>query len=313
MSTPTSARRTRPPRKGTAPARYRLLDTLSLAALLAAVLLIVATGLFNVRGLREPRPLGGLPEVQATPPPEAPLVVAATEGIPTVLAPTMTAEPSPTPLPPTGTPESTATPLPPTITPSLSATLPPTFTATPGPPTVALVAGHRNNDSGAVCESGPYEGLQEVQITTDVTARLKQMLEARGYEVVDLDEFDSRLNGLEADALLSIHVDSCVDWEGTTGFKVARASNSAIPDIEDEFVACMSDEYGAATGLRIHHGSITHNMTLYHAFRRVAPTTPGVIIELGFLYHDHDLLTRREEVLTEGLFRGVECFLRDEG
>lgn len=315
MSTRSSAGTTRRTRKRAAPGRYRLLDNLSLAALLSAVLLIAATGVFNLRGARAPRPLGERPfeerAVVAAPTlsPEAALAVLPSA----TTAPTGTAIPSATSVPPTNTPTETSTPQPPTKTPSPSATLPPTFTAIPSVPKVGIIAGHRNNDSGAVCESGLHEGSQEVQITTAVTARLQRLLEARGYEVLDLDEFDTRLNGLEADALLSIHVDSCVDWEGTSGYKVARADNSAIPEIEDEFVTCVSDEYGEATGLDIHYGSITHNMTQYHAFRKVATTTPSIIIELGFLYHDHDVLTRRQEALTEGLFRGIECFMRSEG
>lgn len=313
MSTPTSARQSRPARRRQLSPRRRLLDQLSLLALLSAVLLIVAASLFNMHGLRTPRRVdaataGG---VTLLPPEPTPATEAALVAMPTASArPTGTAEPTGT-APPTRAPTETSTPPPPTQTAPPTATLPPTFTAIPRPQTIALIVGHRNNDSGAICEEGAYEGLHEVHVTTEIAARLRRLLIGRGYEVIDLDEFDSRLNGLEADALISIHVDSCVDWEGTTGYKVARASNSAIPEVEDEFVACMNEEYSAATGLTIHTGSITHDMTAYHAFRRVSQTTPAVIIELGFLYHDHDLLTERQGVVTEGLYRGLMCFLEE--
>ncbi len=140
-----------------------------------------------------------------------------------------------------------------------------------------------------------------------------RLLEGKGYRVLDLDEFDERLTGLQADALLSMHVDSCVDWEGTSGYKVARADNSSIPEIEDKFVACVTDEYGDATALPSHETSITHDMTLYHAFRKIDFNTPAVIIELGFLYHDHETLTQRQEVIAEGLARGITCFMKQQG
>lgn len=178
--------------------------------------------------------------------------------------------------------------------------------------TVAILAGHRNNDSGAICEIAPYEGLQEVDVTTEVSAHLVRILTEAGYTVLDLDEFDSRINGLVADAFVSIHADSCVDWEGTTGYKAARVHNSFIPEIEDYFIYCVEKEYGALTGLSTHPGSITHSMTSYHAFRKVHVYTPAIIMEIGFLYHDHDLLTQQPELVAEGIKRGIACFLNEE-
>lgn len=191
-----------------------------------------------------------------------------------------------------------------------------TFSASPQsdgtPKTVAILAGHRNNDSGAICEIAPYEGLQEVDVTTEVSAHLVRLLTEAGYTVLDLDEFDSRIDGLVADAFVSIHADSCVDWEGTTGYKAARVHNSFIPEIEDYFIYCVEKEYGALTGLSTHPGSITHSMTSYHAFRKVHVYTPAIIMEIGFLYYDHDLLTQQPELVAEGIKRGIACFLNEE-
>ena len=178
--------------------------------------------------------------------------------------------------------------------------------------TVAIIAGHRNSDSGAICELEPYKGLQEVEVTTAVTAQLVALLTEAGITVLDLDEFDSRINGLVADAFISIHADSCVNWEGTSGYKAARAYNSVIPEVEDRFVACIDKEYGAATGLSIHPGSITPQMTSYHAFHKVDVYTPAIIMEIGFLYYDHDLLTKQPQLVAEGLKRGIECFLNGD-
>jgi N-acetylmuramoyl-L-alanine amidase len=285
----TSDPRTRMSRRRREVRRRQWLDAASFLCLLATLLLIFAAGIFDIRGERAPRPLqAALPAspAQAAAPPlmETPTLTSTTIPMAT-LAPSMTPEPT-----------ATETPV-------------PTPTATPIPLKVAIIAGHRNNDSGAVCERGPYAGLHEVHVTTKVTEKLVRRLEARGYEVLDLDEFDPRLVGLVADTLISIHADSCVDWPGATGFKTARAINSAIPDIEDQLVKCVTDEYGRATRLPRHDGSITHNMTLYHAFRKAAPATPAMIIELGFLHHDHHVLTARQDVMVEALVQGIECFL----
>lgn len=202
------------------------------------------------------------------------------------------------------------TPTPPPPSPAPTATPTPAPTPTPSVPHIGIIAGHWQNDSGAVCEDN---GLQEVEVTVDVTRRTVELLRQRGYWVDMLPEFAPELYGYQADALLSVHVDSCVDWEGTTGFKAARAVNSVIPDIEDQFVACIYQEYPQATGLPPHDGSITHNMRGYHAFYKIDPHTPAVIIEIGFLYHDRSLLTNHPDRVARGLADSIECFLATQG
>jgi N-acetylmuramoyl-L-alanine amidase len=123
-----------------------------------------------------------------------------------------------------------------------------------------------------------------------------------------LEEFDDRLTDYRADALVSIHADSC-DIPGATGFKVARVTDSAIPDAEDRLVNCLYQEYEATTGLPRHPSSITDNMTNYHAFREIDQYTPGAIIEAGFLLDDQDLLVRRPKLVARGIAAGVVCFL----
>jgi len=189
-------------------------------------------------------------------------------------------------------------------TPLLTAT--PAPTPTPHVPRIGIIAGHWQNDSGAICED---TGLQEVDIALSVSRKVVERLRRAGYEVDLLAEFDPRLNGYQADALVSVHVDSCVTFEGATGFKVARAATSVIPDIEDRLVACLYDAYERVTTLPRHPGSITHNMTGYHAFYRIHPQTPAAIIELGFLYYDREMLVNEQERLAEGVAEGIICFL----
>lgn len=185
----------------------------------------------------------------------------------------------------------------------------PTISPTPTPPPIALVAGHSGGiDPGAFCP----DGLREVDITTDVARRSKTILESRGYRVDILEEFDVRLNATKRDyaprVLLAIHADSCVYY--ATGYKVARAENSAIPQEDDRLVRCVSTAYAAATLLAFHEGSITRDMTHYHALDQVNALSPGAIIELGFLGSDHDILKNRHDLLAQALSDGIDSFLR---
>jgi N-acetylmuramoyl-L-alanine amidase len=169
---------------------------------------------------------------------------------------------------------------------------------------VGVVSGHRGYDPGAVCD----DGLTEAEINHTVALEVVDLLERKGVQVDLLDEFDERLDDYQADALVSIHADSC-NIPGATGFKVARVTESAIPEAEDRLVACLNQEYGQYTGLPQHPASITDNMTNYHAFREIAPLTPGAIIEIGFLYEDRDLLQNRPKVVARGTAAGILCFL----
>jgi N-acetylmuramoyl-L-alanine amidase len=191
------------------------------------------------------------------------------------------------------------------ITPSPS----PTTISSPTPlsthaPRVGIVAGHSGYDPGAVCDDGTTEADVNLAVAKEVVA----LLDRKGYQVDLLKEFDERLTGYRADALVSVHADSC-DVPGASGFKVARVTDSAIPAEEDRLVACLYREYEAETGLPRHPSSITDNMTNYHAFREIDYYTPGAIIETGFLLDDHDLLVHRPKVVARGIAAGVVCFM----
>ena len=54
---------------------------------------------------------------------------------------------------------------------------------------------------------------------------------------------------------------------------------------------------------------ITEAMTDYHAFHQIAPSTPAIILELGFLSYDRDLLQNHTDKLTQGIVNGFLCFL----
>lgn len=172
---------------------------------------------------------------------------------------------------------------------------------------VGIVSGHSGYDPGAVCD----DGLTEAQINRAVSLEVTSLLERKGMQVDLLDEFDSRLTDYQADALVSIHADSCT-IAGATGFKVARVTESAIPEAEDKLVACLYQEYARYTGLPEHPASITDNMTNYHAFREIAPLTPGAIIELGFLLDDREILEGKPKVVARGVAAGILCFLGNE-
>jgi N-acetylmuramoyl-L-alanine amidase len=59
-------------------------------------------------------------------------------------------------------------------------------------------------------------------------------------------------------------------------------------------------------------GSITKDMTSYHAFDEIDPETPAAIIETGFLNLDRQILTQKPDVVAQGIVDGLLCFLNYE-
>jgi len=171
-------------------------------------------------------------------------------------------------------------------------------------PLVGIVVGHSGYDPGAVCP----DGLTEVEINTQIAEAVVRLLNNQGVKTDLLEEFDSRLTNYEAEALVSIHADSC-NVPGATGFKAARVTLSAIPEAEDLLVDCLINEYAKITGLPEHASSITDGMTDYHAFREIASFTPGAIIETGFMLDDRLLLEHNPELVARGISSGILCFL----
>lgn len=180
----------------------------------------------------------------------------------------------------------------------------PDVTATPHTPRIGIIAGHSGNDSGAICP----DGLQEVTINTDIARRVVTLLVQKGWEADLLEEFDVRLNGYVADALVSIHTDSC-NVPGKSGFKVARAESNYQLESEDQLVDCLSDFYQKNTGLIFDPYTITYDMTRYHAYYEIDHRTPAAVIEIGFMLEDRELLTQRPEEAAIGIVEGIVCYI----
>jgi N-acetylmuramoyl-L-alanine amidase len=172
-------------------------------------------------------------------------------------------------------------------------------------PQVAIISGHRGFDSGAVCK----DGLMEALVNEEIATRVVDLLQKEGVSALLLDEYDPRLQGLHARALLSIHADSCIDQ---SGFKVASAEQTVIPEQDQMLVDCLRERYSEATGLAFRPTAITKDMTQYHAFQRVADDTPGAIIETGYLGGDRALLVEEPDKVAAAITSGILCFLDEQ-
>lgn len=175
---------------------------------------------------------------------------------------------------------------------------------------IGIVAGHYGaNDPGAVCANG----VTEVELNLEIATLVQKSLTELGYKVDLLEEFDTRLNGYLGAVVISIHLDSCEYINDlATGFKVAGALSNQDVAANQRLTACLSQRYGEITGLPYHAGSVTDDMTYYHAFDEIAPETNAAIIEAGFMNQDFQFITGETERIAEGIVAGILCFLNEE-
>lgn len=176
------------------------------------------------------------------------------------------------------------------------------FSQSQAPLFIGIIAGHFESDSGAVCD----DGLTEAEINMDIATKLVNRLNNSGIPAAILAEFDTRLDGFSGTALISIHADSCVYINDlATGYKVAGSSYTD----SDTLQTCIENSYAAATQLSYHANTITEDMTDYHAFRKISLGTPAVIVETGYMNLDRTLLTTNNEIVVNGLYNGIACYL----
>lgn len=176
------------------------------------------------------------------------------------------------------------------------------LTQSPGPIRIGVISGHKGNDSGAVCA----DGLTEAEVNENIAVRVISALQTRGIAADLLTEFDPRLEGYVATALVSIHADSC-DYinDLATGFKIAGSGYTDSSALS----ICVEEAYRQATQLSYHANTITLDMTDYQAFRRISAGVPAIIIEVGFMNLDRPMLTEQPDRVAGGITDGLWCYL----
>jgi N-acetylmuramoyl-L-alanine amidase len=172
----------------------------------------------------------------------------------------------------------------------------------PGPVRVGIIAGHKGSDSGTVCS----DGFSEAEINMNIAQQLVAALRTEGVHAEVLDEFDPRLGSYGATAVISIHADSCTYInDQATGYKVAGSTRTDSNRLQ----SCVEQAYGQATQLPYHANTITPHMTDYHAFRTLPIGVPAIIIEVGFMNLDRELLTTNDDIAVTGILNGIHCYL----
>ena len=130
-----------------------------------------------------------------------------------------------------------------------------------------------------------------------------------------LDEFDPRLVDYRADALVSIHANSCIRlWRGgVSGYIVSKSE--ARPDTgNDVFLReCIALNYAPICPLERSYNDHGRHEQQPRLAQDSPALTPGVILEMGFMLADQEILTTQHDLLAHAITMGILCYIENAG
>lgn len=197
------------------------------------------------------------------------------------------------------------------------------WTRPPGPPRVAVQAGHWKNDevpdelSGLKVNGGATGGgITEREAVLTIAQHMVDLLGQKGIAAELLPT--TVPPGYVADAFVSIHADGSVDTS-VSGYKVASPRRD-YSGVSADLATTIDSAYGSATGFR-KDDNITSRMRGYYAFnwRRyehaIHPMTPAAIVETGFITNasDRRVLSRQPDKVAQAVADGILLFLESRG
>ena len=173
---------------------------------------------------------------------------------------------------------------------------------------IGILAGHWQNSTGEVCA----DGVIEADINYNIASRIKLNLEEKNLQVNLFPEFDLDLLNYEADALVAVYSGSCLQSPlPPSGFKIGTSLTAENPERSNDLAVCLAENYQNFTHLPFTYEIINPDHSSYHIFRDIHPNTPAILIEIGALSTDRDLITNRSNSIAEGIAAGIICHVEN--
>lgn len=168
---------------------------------------------------------------------------------------------------------------------------------------------------------GTYSGVPEYQLNLDISLKLRDVLEQRGYEVIltrtDNDTAISNKERAEyaaengAEIYVRIHANGEDSHTASGALTMAPSSNNPyIPQLSEESTRlsqCILDSYCAVTGFQNLGVQYYDNMTGINW-----STVPVTILEMGFMTNQYDDTQMNDvnfqDTMVKGIADGIDAY-----
>ena len=171
-----------------------------------------------------------------------------------------------------------------------------------------------------------YSGLDEYQLNLDVSLRVQQILQDRGYRVVmTRTDNDTAISNAErallaadegAEIYVRIHANGSDDHGVQGALSMCPSQdNPYVSELYGESLRLsqgLLDAYCAATGFENRGVQFYDNMTGINWSR-----VPVTILEMGFMTNEHDDLAMADagfqQTMAEGIADGIDAYFAGSG
>lgn len=172
---------------------------------------------------------------------------------------------------------------------------------------------------------GTTTGVPEYQLTLDISLKLRDLLEEKGYQVVmiretnDVDITNSEraqiANEANADAFIRVHANGSDSSSANGAMTICQTSsnpyNSEYYEDSKRLSELVLDAYTEATGIRRERVWETDTMSGINWC-----TVPVTIIELGYMTNpEEDTMMQDDDfqdTMAEGIVSGIEAYLAEK-
>lgn len=169
--------------------------------------------------------------------------------------------------------------------------------------------------------TGNYTHLEEYQLNLDVSMKLRDILESRGYQVVmTREDNDANISNAEraqkvaevgADIYVRIHANSSDDTSVSGALTMSPSStNPYVANLYEEsyrLSEVILDYYCQATGIGNRGVTLTDSMTGINW-----STIPVTIVEMGFMSNQGDDTkmadSQFQQTMAEGIANGIDAY-----
>lgn len=173
--------------------------------------------------------------------------------------------------------------------------------------------------------TGNYTGLEEYQLNLDVSMKLRDILEARGYRVVmTREDNDANISNAEraqkvaaegAEIYVRIHANSSDDSSVSGALTMCPSSTnpyvSELYDSSYRLAETILNAYCAATGIGNRGVMLTDTMTGINW-----SSVPVTIVEMGFMSNQGDDTAMADDdfqqTMAEGIANGIDAYFGSE-